>query len=192
MADRPGAPERTALGTVAALWGIAGVVALLIRPIVPLAGEAARSLDSPLTWVHWLFLGLWVPFMAWSEGYRGFHTRFAPRTAARAAWLAENPTVMRVLLAPLVCLALVHVRRSTLIARVILISAIVGIIVAVRLLPTPWRGLVDVGVVVGLGWGALSVCWFGISALRGSPPDYDLSLPGTPAPPRGRRGRQTE
>ena len=50
------------------------------------------------------------------------------------------------------------------------------------LLPFPWRGLIDAGVVVGLGWGALSVVWFGGQALRGNPPDYDLSLPGTPSP----------
>lgn len=170
------------LGRVGAVWGLLGVAGLLSRSLIPLASEAARALSSDLTWVHWVFVLSWVPFMAWSEGYRGFHTRFAPRTAARAAWLAENPTPLRVLLAPLICLALLHVRRSTLIARVILITAIVGVIVSVRLLPFPWRGLIDAGVVVGLGWGALSVVWFGGQALRGNPPDYDLSLPGTPSP----------
>ncbi len=176
--------SRTILGQFGAAWGLLGVVILLSRSLVPLAIEANRALSSGLDWGQWTFVLLWVPFMAWSEGYRGFHTRFAPRTAARAAWLAEHPTPLRVLLAPLFCLAFMHVRRSTLVARVILITAIIGLIVSVRLLPAPWRGLVDAGVVVGLGCGALSVVWFGVQALRGNPPEYDLALPGTPSPRR--------
>jgi len=166
------------------------VCALLLRPIVALTPVALDAITSELTAVHWAFAVGWVVFMAWSEGYRGFHTRFAPRAAARAGWLAQNPTPVRALLAPLVVMALFHVRRSTLIARVILLTCIVGAVVAVRLLPAPWRGLVDLGVIVGLGWGLLSVVGYGIAALRGNPPDFDLSLPGTPSPRR--RGGSTE
>lgn len=185
-------PQRSAVGSFAAVWGLFGVVALLVRPLLPLGANALSALQSDLAPIHWAFFALWVPFMAWSEGWRGFHLRFAPRTAARAAWLAENATPLRVMLAPLVCLALVHVRRSTLIARLILLTALVGLIASVRLLPAPWRGLVDAGVVVGLGWGALSVLWFGLQALRGNPPEFDLSLPGTPSPRRRREEAQGE
>ncbi len=179
----------SAAGRFAAGWGVAGVIALLLRPLVALTAQAWSALSGPLDPIHWAFVAVWVPFMAWSEGYRGFHARFAPRTIARAAWLAQNPTPLRVLLAPLVCLALVHVRRSTLIVRMILLTGIVSLIVSVRLLPAPWRGLIDAGVVVGLGWGAASVIWFGVRALRGSVPAFDLALPGTPAPPRRTRGK---
>ncbi len=157
---------------------------MLLRPIVSLAPVAWESLTSGLTPLQWAFAVVWVAFMAWSEGYRGFHTRLAPRAGARAAWLADNPTPARVLLAPLVVMALFHVRRSTLIARLILLTFIVGAVVSVRMLPAPWRGLVDLGVVVGLGWGVISVVGYGIAALRGNPPDFDLSLPGTPSPRR--------
>ena len=174
----------SALGWACGIWGLLGVLALLIRPVVSLSPNVLHALEGGLTPLQWVFLVGWVPFMAWSEGYRGFQQRFSPRTAARAAWLMRNPSAPRLVLAPLYCLALVHVRRSTLIARVLLISGIVGLILAVRLLPEPWRGLVDAGVVVGLGWGAVSLAFFAVRTLRGKPPDFDLSLPGTPAPPR--------
>jgi hypothetical protein len=35
----------------------------------------------------------------------------------------------------------------------------------VRLLPQPWRGIVDAGVVVGLTWGTISLVVFCIQAL---------------------------
>jgi len=177
----------TLAGRLSALWGLIGVEAVLVHPqtsLMPLAWEALRSDLQP---IHFAFLAVWVPFMLWSEGYRGFHCKFSPRTAARAGHLMHNPTWRHGLLAPLYAMALLHARRSTFIARVVLLTGIVGLIVGVQQLPAPWRGLVDVGVVLGLGWGALSLAWHGTLTLLGKPPEFDLALPGSVAPPRKSR-----
>ena len=44
-------------------------------------------------------------------------------------------------------------------------SGIVLLILAVRLLPQPWHGIVDLGVVAGLSWGLAAIVLYGIHAL---------------------------
>ena len=41
---------------------------------------------------------------------------------------------------------------------------IIGFVLIARQLPQPWRGIVDAGVVVGLGLGIISILYFMISA----------------------------
>ena len=59
----------------------------------------------------------------------------------------------------------------------ILTAFIIGAILAVRLLPYPYRSIVDGGVVVGLGWGLTSVLVFLVKTLAGSPPSIPLDIP---------------
>jgi hypothetical protein len=47
-------------------------------------------------------------------------------------------------------------KRKTQITAICLTLGIVLLVVLVRFLPTPWRGLVDFGVVLGLSYGVLS------------------------------------
>jgi len=49
-----------------------------------------------------------------------------------------------------------HAKRKTRITAICLTLGIVLLVVLVRYLPTPWRGLVDFGVVLGLSYGILS------------------------------------
>jgi Na+-transporting NADH:ubiquinone oxidoreductase subunit NqrD len=51
-----------------------------------------------------------------------------------------------------------------------------GIVKAVKKLPYPWRSIVDAGVVVGLTYGALSICVQTVRALLGWMPDCDECL----------------
>jgi len=51
-------------------------------------------------------------------------------------------------------------------------------VMAVRLLPQPWRGIVDCGVVAGLVTGIASVLWFWARALfTRQAPAIPLDLP---------------
>lgn len=167
------------------LWGMLGVLALLVEAIVRLFPPAIAPLvDGTLTWPQGLiYLGT-VVFFAFAEGYRGFQKAFSPRAAARAVWLDREgaPTWLRVL-APLFCMALLHATRRRLIANWILVIGIVILIVLVRMMPQPWRAIVDGGVVVGLSWGAISLLVSYAQQLRGTAGDVPLSLPGEPDRP---------
>jgi len=152
---------RSTTALLLSLWGIGGVAALLgsaVWRLTPIAVEpiAGGELDPTL----WLLLAAWVAFMAYSEGYRGFHTRFSPRTAARALWLGRNPKPVRAILAPLFCMGFFGATRRVMITAWSITTMVVCLVLLVHRLDQPWRGIVDAGVVVGLAWGLLSLLWF--------------------------------
>jgi hypothetical protein len=162
------------------LWGLFGVLALCFEAVVRLFPPAIKPLvEGTLTLPQGLVYLATVVFFGFTEGYRGFQKSFSPRAAARALWLdrPEAPTWLKVL-APLFCMALLHATKRRLIANWILVTGIVTLIVLVRMLPHPWRAIVDGGVVVGLSWGSVSLLVCYVQQLRGTAGDVPLALPG--------------
>lgn len=158
-------------------WGFFGVVALLASAVWRLSPQAGALADVPLSGLHWLLLAVFVPFMAYSEGYRGFHLNFAPRVVARAAWLRRHATPTLVLLAPLFCMGFVHAARKRRVISFSVTLAIVAVVVSVRQLAQPWRGIIDAGVVLGLALGVASLLYYFVRQLAGKTPDVPLDLP---------------
>ncbi|NVB84304.1 MAG: hypothetical protein HOV81_38360 [Kofleriaceae bacterium] len=159
----------------AGLWGTVGVIVVLLQAIVrltPLALDVASRSLSPL---QWTVLVVWVAFNGYSEGWRGFHRNFSPRVVARAQVLDAHPRALHVALAPLYCMGLIHATRRRLVTSWLLLVGIVGIVVAVRQLDQPWRGIVDAGVVVGLAIGLVSLVYYFARGIAGAvmpvPPD---------------------
>jgi len=146
----------TVTGIIAATWGIIGLLILLSFAVWRLTPNAIEALQMPLNWKHWLVFITSLFFMAYSEGYKGFQKSFSPRFAARAKHLSRNTTPLHLLLAPLFCMSYFHAPKRRVIATCILTVAIVIFILSFRLLPQPWRGLLDAGVVVGLIWGIIA------------------------------------
>ena len=165
------------LGVVGAFWGIGGLSLLFGSALFRLYPYAEELGALSLTWYHWLALAASLVFMGYAEGYKGFHLKFSPRAAARALYLKNNPTVARVVLAPLFCMGFFHATRKRKIVAYSLTAMIILLIVLVRHLPQPWRGIVDAGVLLGLGWGLVSVWLFSAKAFLGA--SYDVS-PETP------------
>jgi hypothetical protein len=159
-------------------WGIAGVILLLASAIVRLTPRVLELMDIPLSGLQWLLLVGFVLFMLYSEGWKGFHLNFAPRVVARAAGLRHTPQPLLVLLAPLVCMGYLHATRKRQIISLVLTSAIITLVLLVRLLPQPWRGIIDAGVVLGLGFGTLSIVWHWLRHdLAGIAPGIAADLP---------------
>ncbi len=158
------------------IWGVLGVVALLSQAVVRLSPMAWEALSMPLTPVQWVALGVFVPFMAYSEGYKGFQKAFSPRVVARGLWLRANPRPLLVLLAPAFCMGLVHATRKRLTVSWIITIMVVLLIMGVRQVDQPWRGIVDAGVVVGLSWGLLAIAGWVMAALLGkdNPMPHDV------------------
>ena len=88
------------LGRIGFFWGAIGVVGLLLTSVVRLSNIALEFLHYPAQTWHYVVLSVWVVFMAYSEGYKGFQQAFSPRVAARLLWLQNNPKPWLVLLAP--------------------------------------------------------------------------------------------
>ncbi len=161
------------------LWGVVGVSALLAEAIVRLFRPAVTPLlEGTLSLQESLaYLGT-VVFFGFVEGYRGFQKAFSPRAAARAVWLdRQDAPLWLKLCAPLFCMALLHASKRRLVTNWLLVLGIVGLILLVRMLPQPWRAIVDGGVVVGLSWGGLSLLAFYLKELRGTAAPVSLGLP---------------
>lgn len=110
-----------------------------------------------LTTLQWVVLVIWVLFMLVAEGYRGFQKKFSPRTAARIKHLRDHPKALHVILAPLFCMGYFHALRKTRIIAFALTFGIVLLVIMVKFVPQPWRGIIDAGVVLGLTYGIISL-----------------------------------
>lgn len=151
-APRPG--RASLLGAGGAVWAVAGLTALLGFAVLRLASVALDALvHHPFAWYHWAALAAVVPAMAWSEGVRGFQRRFSPRVAERAMRIRREPTAARVALAPFYAAGYFGGSRRERLGVWLGTAAIVVLVVLVHRLDQPWRGIVDAGVVAGLGWG---------------------------------------
>ncbi len=158
------------IGISGALWAVIGVSLLLGTAIYRLAFRALEALEMELGVVHWIALIGFAVFMAHAEGYRGFQKSFSPRTASRAHHLSKSSSFLHALLAPAFAMGFYHANRRTKIVAWALLIGITILVILVKMLPQPWRGIVDAGVVVGLSWGLVSflVC-VGRAFARGEP-----------------------
>ncbi|MEM9478760.1 MAG: hypothetical protein AAGA58_03765 [Verrucomicrobiota bacterium] len=170
-------PSLSPIGIIGSLWAIAGLFVLFGNAIWRLSLRAVEAISSGLGAVEWSVLAVWVGFMAYSEGYKGFQKSFSPRTAARIHHLATSPNLLRTLLAPIFAMGFFHADRRTRIVAYVLTFGIVVLILLIRYLPQPWRGIIDAGVVVGLSWGIVSLAIFIFRALVRGKPDASPCVP---------------
>lgn len=147
-------------------WGISGVIFLLAFAIYRLAPIAFELGAQPLSPIHWLALAFSIVYMAYAEGYRGFHRGFSPRVVQRANYLRDNPRWQHVVLAPAFCMGYIYATRRRQLFSIGLTLAVMGFVLIARQLPQPWRGILDAGVVTGLSLGILSILYFLVNSLR--------------------------
>ena len=161
-----------------ALWALGGIFFLIGRALWRLSTIAYDGIvNYEVSTLQWIVLIIWVVVSAYSEGYRGFHLKFSPRTAARCWHLADHPGWLPVILGPLYAMGFFHANRRTILTAYIMVGFIVSAVMLMQMLPQPWRGVIDAGVVVGLGLGLLSVLWYFFRAAFGHANDLDPCLP---------------
>ena len=182
----PSTSTRSLLGSatvrakIIAVWGVGWVIWLLGRAVVRLTPIAiAPWQDESMNATHKALYIAWLLFNGYAEGYRAFQKKFAPRVVSRAVYLAHHPTPLRLVLALPFCMSLFHAKRRQRIVSWTFIAVLILVIVAVRALPQPWRGIIDGGVVFGLGWGVLVLTWLLAKYLLTgqAPPTTDLPEP---------------
>lgn len=183
LRTQPSAPQplRAGIGLLAALWGVTGVLLLLGQASWRLGAVALEALRQPgFTPAQTVLLAVWIVASAYLEGYRAFHQQFAPRVVARALYLSAHPRPLWVALAPLFCMALFHATRRRLITSWTLVVAVMTMVILVRRLPQPWRGIVDAGVVIALVWGITSVLLYSVRGWMGQPMPVPSEVPESP------------
>lgn len=159
------------------LWAVGGVLLLLGQAIFRLSAVAWEALvHFELTGLEQMIAISWTLTSCYMEGYRGFQLRFVPRVLARAHHLSEHPDSISSVFAPLYAMAFFRAtRRAKIVAWGVSLLVIAAILV-VRSLPQPWRGIIDVGVVAGLSWGAVCLLVGAARRLSGSDPSGDPEL----------------
>lgn len=143
-----------------AAFGLAQVSLFLLLAIYRLGQLAVVPwATGTLSSLQQLVFVAWVAFNMYAEGYRGFQMRFSPRVVARAVELGRNPRPMDLLLALPFCMSLIRAERRQMVTRWAFVVALYTVVFFVRMLPQPWRGILDGGVVVALAWGVGSLWW---------------------------------
>lgn len=152
------------LGLLAVIWGFFGISFIFGNAIVRLGAIGFDTFLFSLSWYHWIALAVSVLFMGFAEGYKGFQRGYSPRVAARLLFLRDNVTPVRFILAPLFCMGFFDIKRKRMIVSYCLLLGILLLVQLVHMLEQPWRGIVDLGVVVGLTWGSTSIILFTLKA----------------------------
>jgi hypothetical protein len=168
---------KSGFGILGAIWGIIGLTFIFCGAIYRLSPHAAELSKSTLNGGQWGLLLLGLLLAAYIKGYRIFHQRFAPRFAARARYLTEHPTAMRVLFAPFFCMGYFYATRKRKLISYGISTMIVALIIGVRTLEQPWRGIIDASVILGLGWGLISIWIFSFKTFFGNPADVSPEIP---------------
>ena len=138
---------------------------MLIFAIYRLAPMAFELTRQPLNMLNWALLFLSVGYLAYAEGYKGFHKSFSPRVVVRANYLLQNPRLSTTILAPLFCMGFIYATRKRIMTSISLTAMIIFFVLTIRFLPQPWRGIVDAGVIVGLFLGVSSIVYYLIQLL---------------------------
>ena len=165
------------LGIIGSLWAVIGFSIVLLFAIVRLGTISLDTLNYDMQWFHWLAVLFSIVFMAYAEGYKGFQLKFSPRFSARCAHLKNQPTILHVILAPLFCMGFFHTTRTRKIVTFLISFMILCFIEIAHLLPQPWRGVLDIGVVTGLIWGLTSLYYYLIRAFSSASFDHCAELP---------------
>jgi hypothetical protein len=162
---------------IAVIWGLGGVLFLLGNAIFRLTPRALDPVRTGMPAWQWALYAASIAFNAYAEGYRAFQLQFAPRSVARLVHLVRNPRPLHVALAPFFVMALFHASRRRLIVSWCVLVGVLVLVIVVNRVDQPWRGIVDAGVVVGLGWGTLCLIVLAIQAAAGRMPRTSPDLP---------------
>lgn len=167
----------TTVKNLLGVWSVLQVLSILfnaVKRLVPIALEPI--LKKELEPYQAVVCVVWCIYMAYTEGYQAFQRKFSPLVVKRAFGLSKNPSILKCLLAGPYSMGLFGATKNRMMVSWGVTIGVFAIVKAVKKLPYPWRSIVDAGVVVGLTYGALSMCLQTVRALFGWSPDCDECL----------------
>ncbi len=150
---------------LAQIWALLGFCLLLGYAVFRLFGHFLDSWSLEYHWYHWVLLAVNTFFMAYSEGYKGFQKSYSIKFAGRLKQLETIPSSVKLLLAPLFCMNYFAATKKDMILAYVLTVAIIVLVIVFSFIPQPWRGILDLGVVVGLTYGIIATILISIFSL---------------------------
>lgn len=142
---------------------------MLLSAIFRLSFRIFEMLSYSLSPLQWLVLASFALYMAYAEGYKGFHLNFSPRVIARARYFClerQQQAIHHFIFAPLLCMGFLYSTKRRRLIAICVTTAIIILVIIVSMMPQPWRGIIDVGVVLGLLLGVISLIYFWIQSMK--------------------------
>ena len=156
------------------------MIAFLLYAVLRLGPRILELNEFTLSPLHWLVMVVFVVWMAWAEGFKGFYRAFSPRVIARSSYLGQLAHPVLSLFAPLFCVGFFYFIGCLWFVCFVLTGTIVGLVMLLRITPQPWRGIIDAGVVTGLTLGIVSLLYYWLQVERGEwNHPIALDLPGS-------------
>lgn len=140
-----------------AMWAVFGVAATLLEAIYRVSARAIVTLSSGLSVTEWMAFFITVLLLGYFEGYRALQKRFVPHVVARALEAGHLRNPLWVLFAPLYALSLMGAERRAFLRAWVSVALIASAVLVVRILPEPWRGIIDGAVAIALSMGLIAL-----------------------------------
>ena len=171
--------SKTLVKNVAGLWGVLQVVSILgnaIRRLIPIALQPFKAKDMGMG--HWIMYVGWCMIMVYHEGYKAFQQKFSPLVVNRAFGLSKNPSILNIVLAGPYSMGLFGANKKRMIVSWCITLGVFSLVKVVKILPYPYRSIIDSGVVAGLSYGTMSMLILTVRSLLGmTVGDGDQALP---------------
>lgn len=138
-------------------WALIGVGGLLAWATYRLGSRGIDTIRGGLEVGEWVVLALLVPAFAYTEGFLAMDRRWVPKVVERARRLVDDNRRALWLVAPFYGMSLIGSGRKELLRAWLGTAAIVAAVALVRMLPEPWRGIIDLSVATALAWGLAAI-----------------------------------
>lgn len=160
------------------MWGILQVVSIVgnaIRRVLPIAMQPFE--EDNLKPFEWALYVTWSFYMIYMEGYKAFQCKFSPLVAKRAFKLVDHASPLNIVFAGPYSMGMMDSTKKRKYISWGVTAGVFGIVKVVKMLPYPYRSIVDAGVVAGLSYGTVSILYFASKAMLGIPIDIDPEFP---------------
>lgn len=160
------------------MWGVLQVVSIVgnaIRRVLPIAMQPFE--EDNLKPFEWALYVTWSFYMIYMEGYKAFQCKFSPLVAKRAFKLVDRASPLNVIFAGPYSMGMMDSTKKRKYISWGVTAGVFGLVKVVKMLPYPYRSIVDAGVVAGLSYGTVSILYFAGKALLGFPIEIDPDFP---------------
>ncbi|MBT3756892.1 MAG: hypothetical protein HOK80_08665 [Candidatus Cloacimonetes bacterium] len=147
------------------IYSIGGVIAIFSSAIYRLYPHVKESMSLEFSALNWTVLAAYLIVMIVGKGYFALHRGFVPRVIVRSEQIISNGNLIDKLLAPLYCMGFFKAPKKRMIISYLMILFIISFLVSASKIVQPWRGIIDLGVIVGLSLGIISLLLLGSKKL---------------------------